>query len=224
MNYRYQEILTWIIPGFFLLVAIGFIWCFSNEGITSCITNGSTEKLAQTNPFYKYCIEFLLPKASASFWNAIAAVLIFLIPIMSLLVGWIINAIGGFIMKRRFIRKFFLLLVKGCPESDGKNKSDNEKSPDIVGEYKECIKSFDPQKLEQLDRFYYRYVFSRNLVTAQLVLIVTTYILLHSHPCIYNCRVIMTEWCMAFAFLLIMIRDFRTHVSFVFSWKERFCE
>lgn len=214
MNYRYQEILTWIIPGFFLLVAIGFIWCISNETLPFFSFNTSTYKDAQLDGINKFLYECLLPKSSTSFWNAVATVLVFLIPMMSLLVGWIVNAFGGLIMKIHIIRRFFLLLVMGCP------KSEKEYSLDIVEKYSKCIKSHDPKNLEQLDRFYYRYVFSRNMLAAQTALIVISAFILHSHNYQYDCRIIMLEFVMAFIFLVIMIRDFHTHVSFVFSWKK----
>lgn len=203
MSYRYQEILAWIIPGFFLISMTLIMW-----GIAENFAFFSIESFNKLPPEVKKMC------ASAQFWNAVAAVLLFLIPITSMIVGWIVNFCGGFIMKPDCIRG--PIISEEYPEKL------RQKNPNAVAEYTHIIKTADFQALDHLDRFYYRYVFSRNMMAAQLLLIpISGWILGLSNTTHCICAIIIIEFGIAFIFSLIMRRDLKTHASFVFSSEER---
>lgn len=199
MSYRYQELLAWIIPGFFLIITIPFAMGYI-DGLWSTLNNNTLKQL--------------IASASAQYWNAVTAFLIFLIPITSLITGWVINAFGGWIMKLPYLKKFII---------SGTYTSQKDKDFDIIEEYDHIIRTTDFDTLDHLDRFYYRYVFSRNMMTAQIFLLITSFFNLlvgKSSEC--PCRIIMLEIFMAFIFFMIMRRDLRTHASFVFNHSKSF--
>lgn len=199
MNYRYQEILAWIIPGFFLIVTTFIIWGYVHGGVPFINERSST--LVE---------HFSTIQTSGQFWNAAATILLFLIPITAMLIGWIVNFLGGRIMKRSYLRKHILSSVYPNDKKD--------KSPDAVAEYDHIIRTSDFKTLEYLDRFYYRYVFSRNMMAAQILLIITSLLFfMNASSTQCGCGIIIIEGGLAILFIFIMARDLKTHASFVFN-------
>lgn len=199
MSYRYQEILAWIIPGFFLLIMTYIVWGYANDYIPFLNYKPSSipEFLSTYNP-------------SGQFWNAVATILLFLIPITAMIIGWIVNFLGGRLMKNSWLQR--------CIVTSAYSKSWKDKNPDAVAEYNRIIRTTDFKTLEYLDRFYYRYVFSRNMVAAQIsLMILSLLIFLKADTCVCACGIVMIEGVLAFFFTFIMARDLKTHASFVFN-------
>lgn len=80
MHFRYEEILSWVIPGFYfggqIVVLYIFLW-HTPESVLELVKNNSV-------------IETL---------ESMSVVLVFLIPILSLIIGWMLNAMGGFLLR-----------------------------------------------------------------------------------------------------------------------------
>ncbi|MDE6020877.1 MAG: hypothetical protein K2H01_07780 [Ruminococcus sp.] len=208
MNFRYQEILALIIPCFFLMSCTIGVWLYFychnqyivDENWFNSLLNG-------------------LSSPPTTFWTAIATILVFLIPIMSMIVGWIVNAVGGYLMKISCLRK---LLLSVAYKKSKCGEEEKEKCPDVVKKYYKIIRLKDVDKIDKLDRFYYRYVLSRNMLAAQLILIFMPLIMAipgFAYPS--TCRLVVNEAILALAFLFIMVRDFITHAEFVFRSSDK---
>lgn len=190
MSYRYQEILAWIIPGFYIIAMLFFIWGLSADIFQSLsITDVDNSSI----PF----------KTVVDSCGKLSTIVIFCIPIVSLIAGWIINALGGITMSFFGIRNFIIRRTKFNPEKIGGN--------DKVAIYNENIESTKLDILEKYDRFYYRYVLSRNMLTAQILVIAVCLDQHISHPSL------KIEIFIAFIFCVIMVRDLRIHAKFVIS-------
>ena len=196
MEFRYQETLTWIIPGFYLAVGI--------------LVFGQLFKAFSV-------LDFFAPlKTNDGSYEGINSILIFLIPILSFIVGWMINGIAGFLLRCD--------TLFGYPVYSAFDKlyPDKARIPS-----KDKMKRFDQAKyelddLEKYDRFYYRYIFSRNMFVAQLLLLL-------SAPVIYcmdsskeeSCQVLiktlflLLSLCMLFFFLTY--RDLNTHARYIYN-------
>lgn len=150
MDFRYQEVLTWIVPGFYLIVysfGIAYLIIPDEDGMNSPerwftgLVNGG---------------------------DALMALMLFAVPILSLIVGWLVNCYGGLLFRHIFKSPF----VKAYKKVTRDNNATLKKAEDEFDRVRECI------DLEKVDRFYYRYVFSRNMFTTQAILTLGMFILL----------------------------------------------
>ena len=130
---------------------------------------------------------------------------------LSLIVGWIIDAYAGYLF--RYIMK--------NPIQTGYclayHKDHKDVPPKIAEE--EFDKARDRIDLKNVDRFYYRYVFSRNMYTTQLALMLVTLLLLICSKATCNCISFLCFVVGIMIFLLfipIVKRDLTTHVKYVF--------
>lgn len=214
MEFRYQEILSWIIPGFF------FIAC-----VIIFVLIGYDLSIDDVPTFVRQCFWTQNCHGDYSFdsdmADSFAVLLVFLIPILSLIVGWILNFCGGCLLKWNWLQGHSI--VKGYKawknEKNKKNKTDN--SQDILNRFERAKHEID---LDEIDRFYYRYVFSRNMFTAQIILtLVWTVLRLSGQTlsCYIGVWVFVVMIVLDILFYFIMSRDLTTHACFVFVTKER---
>lgn len=223
MEFRYQETLTWIIPGFYLAVGI--------------LVFGQLFKAFSV-------LDFFAPlKTNDGSYEGINSILIFLIPLLSFIVGWMINGIAGFLLRcdALFGYPVYSAFDKLYPDKAGIPSKDKMKRFDQA--------KYELDDLEKYDRFYYRYIFSRNMFVAQLLLLLSTPViycmdsskeescqvliktlfLLLSAPVSYcmdsskgeSCQVLINtlflllSLCMLFFFLTY--RDLNTHARYIFN-------
>lgn len=192
MNFRYEEVLSWIMPGFYLIFCIAFLYAYIN----------------------------IVPENDIEFWKNIAgivndfsAAVIFAIPLFSFVSGWILNAAGGFLFKSKYMRwpsaRSYDLIY---PQESSSCSDSGSAWCDKVKKYSALKKAITPEKV---DRFYYRYVFSRNMVCAQLIIV----ILIMTAP-LYSFFEFSRPWTIiSFVVLVIYLaiswRDLHTHAIYV---------
>lgn len=205
MDYRYQETFSWIIPGFY------FLFCLGIEILMI---------------FPQACISINLTSLfDTSISDSTVALLVFSIPIFSFIIGWIFNGFAGYLF--RYIMK--KPTTDAYDDEFGKDDNGNFKAGFDRCNDKEAEKIFNKArrkiKLEDVDRFYYRYVASRNMYFAQLILCILSFFFLVSS--LISSRIIIAiSWlvislCLAYLFWLITARDLNTHARYVFiKYKE----
>ncbi len=138
MEYRYQETLSWIIPGFYFLFFLGvaILLVYPNCDLSKEMTN-----------FFKTGMS-----------DAMVALLVFSIPIFSFIVGWMLNGYAGYLFRH--------IMSEPIKEAYDSVNSRDEKGKKIADyqevELSQAIEIFDAARrvinLEDVDRFYYRYV------------------------------------------------------------------
>lgn len=226
MEFRYQEALTWFVPGFYLLfyLLVESFFLFPHIG-----DNDSSPGV--------WDIVIHLKDGAITF-------LVFAIPIVSLIVGWIINGFGGwafrFVFKTPIFKTYAKLLQGKKLKVDNKRvklteypdrKNYRRKYKDLK-KYREDLKEFEKQaelafddmrekiNLDNVDRFYYRYVFSRNMFMSQVFVIILSNVLffMSSQKCwwSYFDTVIIATLCIDLIFCPVVFRDLSTHVKQVF--------
>lgn len=117
-------------------------------------------------------------------------------------------------MKKSRLRKYIISKVN----------PDNKKNKDFEGEkkYDDIIRSTPLNELEKLDRFYYRYVFSRNMLTAQIIFtLISMFVLWNTGSYLYPTIVIVIGIITVVLFYFIVSRDLQIHASFVFSHSDK---
>ena len=143
MDFRYQEVLTWIVPGFYLIAYVfGVAWLIIPDDMGVNVVSYWFNKLVTGG-------------------DSQMALMLFAVPILSLIVGWIVNCYGGLLFRRIFKGPIVKAYIKVTDDNFATEKKAEEEF-DKVREYID---------LDKVDRFYYRYVFSRNMFTAQVILI-----------------------------------------------------
>lgn len=208
MEYRYQETLSWIIPGFYMLFLLSietfFVfpsWEFSTN-ILGLISPHTTE---ETN-----------------ISDGLVTLMVFAIPIFSFIVGWIINGYAGYIF--RYIMKWPTTKAYNdiyCKEVNGlriKNYkfANNHQAEEVFDIARRVI------DLENVDRFYYRYVASRNLYIAQytitIISIIAIIIAAFDKTSMVSRSIIFTSifLLLTIVFYFIVARDLNTHAKYVF--------
>ena len=199
MNYRYQEVLTWIVPGFYLIAyVLGATWI-----IIPCDTDIDD---------WKQWIEIL-----GGVSNALMALMLFAVPIISLVVGWMINGAGGYLF-RRIKREPIVNAYRSVINNPNATQSEAEEKFNLLRE---------TVNLDKLDRFYYRYVFSRNMFTAQGILSILSIVLLMGYLiyCCSTCQtlnltvvllILVISVLMLFGYWKLVKRDLFTHAKYVF--------
>lgn len=155
MNFRYEEILSWVIPGFYFGGQVVVLYTLLWHG----------------------------PKDVLETIESMSVVLVFLIPILSLIIGWMLDAMGGFLL--RIDSLFGHIIYHAYIDINGNHHLSK----------KQIIQRFDKAKytvnLESLDRFYYRYVFSRNMFVSQIILFIIAISSFICRPLIFCDRIIV---------------------------------
>ena len=199
MEYRYQESLSWCIPGFYFLfyLSITVIGMFPNWEPSKNFSNIFTNDISE----------------------GMVAMIVFAIPIFSLIMGWMINAWGGYLF--RHIMKWPTTNAYNETyeyDKDGKKNNDFKKVDDKTAESEFNIarRTID---LTIVDRFYYRYVSSRNMFTAQLILVIFTVIFIIKK--VAECKIsdivfLGISIILIVIFYTIVARDLTTHARYVF--------
>ncbi|MDE6649575.1 MAG: hypothetical protein K2K45_06575 [Muribaculaceae bacterium] len=215
MEFRYQEVFTWFIPGFFLLfyLLVEAIFLFPGDSNTTGVWDFVNS----------------LKDGSITF-------LIFAIPFISLIIGGIFNGLGGYAFRHCFKRPIYNVYSKLLNDKKiGKEKdTDLDKRPkkedytDNIEEYKNNLKAFKKQaewyfddtrdkiNPEDIDRFYYRYVYSRNMFITQIFILVATSVMVFFSPELSLCS-FAVSFVVALVILVIfgsiVNRDLSTHVK-----------
>lgn len=198
MEYRYQETLSWIIPGFYFLL-------FLSGSIILVYPESSLSK-DMTNLF------------NSGMSDAMVALLVFAIPIFSFIVGWVLNGYAGYVF-----RHIMSMPIKEAYDSvNSKDEEGNEVKDYKKVEVAQAIQIFDAARrvinLENVDRFYYRYVASRNMFFAQLILTVILFFFLCNSLC-SNLKIslvlIIVSLFLLDLFRNIVARDLSTHAKYV---------
>lgn len=182
MKYRFEETLTWIIPGFYFLLYSFILVCL--------LYSSSIEIPNEGNAIGVYI-----------------SILIFTIPMLSLIIGWLVDGYGGYLFRK---------IIKGPIQKGYKLVFHRDVSVE------DAEKAFDEARdrinLNTVDRFYYRYIFSRNMYTAQIGLLLVTIILLLLSKEACNCCKLwyLVVWgIILLAYYPIVHRDLTTHVKYV---------
>lgn len=199
MDYRYQETLSWIIPGFYLLFYLSMvIWCTFPD----CEISAAVKAVCNNN-----------------ISDGIVALLVFAIPIMSLIVGWTLNGFAGYLF--RYIMKS--PTTSAYNEEYDKNEDGNRIEGFIPKDDLEAERIFDKARrsidLEKVDRFYYRYVASRNMYFAQLVICVLSVFFVTSSfdgPIGHATSFLIGSCVLLYLYWLMAARDLNTHARYVF--------
>ena len=199
MDYRYQETLSWIIPGFYFLfyLSVEVVWVFPESDISTSI----------------------ISLFNAEISDGIVALMVFAIPIFSFIVGWILNGFAGYLF--RYIMK--TPTTAACNDVFGKDNDGNEILGYLPKNDKEAERIFDQArrkiKLEDVDRFYYRYVASRNMFFAQTVLCILSFFFV-AFSSYYSVKTTIAWLIVACILLdlfrLITARDLNTHARYVY--------
>ena len=198
MSFKEHDILSFGLPGFLLLILtiVGtWIWQWPSEWDYNDI---------------------------ADFMAKLSAPLIFIIPLMAMITGWFVNGIAGLAMKIVIPRwPSFGINIPGNPlRSFKENKKISTR--EAYNLYKNKRIQIN---ISDVDRFYYRYVLSRNMFWALVIfwIIMFMYSLLGKNSLI-TCVTPGILWCTAVISLLlaglIMGRDLTTHIKFVFNAKK----
>lgn len=196
MEFRYQETLTWIIPGFYLSVGI----------------------LVLGQWFDAFSVlDFFAPlKIRNGSFEGINTILIFLIPLLSFIIGWLINGIAGFLFRCDILFGYpvYAAFDKLYPKESGISSKDKMERFDHA--------KYILEDLEKYDRFYYRYIFSRNMFVAQLLLLLSAPIIYcmdssegESCQALIKTLFLLLSLCMLFFFLTY--RDLNTHARYIYN-------
>lgn len=183
MKYRFEETLTWIIPGFYFLLYTLILVC----------------------NLFSSSIELPQDKSTMGVYISI---LVFTIPMLSLMVGWLFDGYAGYLF-RHIIKK---PIQKGYESVFHRDVSKEEAE-------REFDAARDRIELNNVDRFYYRYIFSRNMFTTQIVLVILTFCMLICSKSACDCSYLIylaigiAIWLL---FIPIVYRDLTTHVKYVF--------
>lgn len=152
--------------------------------------------------------------------DARVALLVFAIPIFSFIIGWQLNGWSGYLF-RNIMRRPITVAYNNvyCRNTDGTFIDNYE-----VADDKQASDTYDIARkvinLEKVDRFYYRFVASRNMYFAQ--------ILIWGISCLIFCNTLCDNVKTSGIFVLISIvlllfiypivkRDLNTHAKYVFS-------
>ena len=216
MNYRVEDILAWFIPGFYTLmwigVIVGLIHADNIQNLFACCQDN-----CGCNP-NGFKILLKLIKDSLP-------LLLFILPVTAMILGWMINALGGCLYRRcplnyPIVKSFDKVIKNGSYSESGVVYSKSSDYRDKVRLYKEYARlSID---LKEVDRFYYRYVLSRNMVASQLCMIVALLFLRnipadgHIRCCWLGCCILLLG-----IYIAITYRDLTTHSKYV--WKVFLC-
>lgn len=208
MEYRYQETLSWIIPGFYFLflLSIETLCIFPSwELSTNILELFNTHTSEETN-----------------ISDGLVTLMVFAIPIFSFIVGWIINGYAGYIF--RYVMKW--PTTKAYNDIYSKNENGCEIKNYKFANNTQAEEEFDIARrvidLENVDRFYYRYVASRNLYIAQYTItilsIIAIIIALFDKTSIVSRSIIFTSISIlvTILFYFIVARDLNTHARYVF--------
>lgn len=213
MDYRYQETLAWIIPGFYLII-LGIIILFIFQTINEDVL--------------KSYITFI---KDYEITDALTVVLVFMIPIVSLIVGWIINAIAGRLFHLRTLQ-FKQVLYGKCAvykycRTEYENSSLLKRKCLRERYFQEYCDAKQELNLDLVDRTYYRYVFSRNMFTSQLLISIIWFFgsIYTKQDC---CKIlggsIILFVISALYYFVIVDRDLLSHAKFVFAEHKRLKE
>lgn len=215
MEFRYQEVFTWFIPGFFLMLylLIEASFLFTENG-------GDSGVWDFINGLKDGPITFL----------------VFAIPFVSLILGGIFNGCGGYLFRHFFKWPIYnayaklledkkielgeeALFKKKPIKADYKNKIEDYKE-DIKNFRKEAERYFDDSRdiidLEPLDRYYYRYVYSRNMFVTQIFLLMASSVMVVCAPARSWLAFLIAFFISAlflFVFGSMVNRDLSTHVK-----------
>ena len=206
MNFRYQEMLSWIIPGFYIII-IGIIIAFVFNPIDEVVLKDYATFIKDYN-----------------ITDAMTVILVFMIPIVSLIIGWIINAVAARIFYIHALQFRQVLYGKLAVYKDKKQEYDNSSPSErrnlrekYFNEYCDVKQELD---LDLVDRTYYRYVFSRNMFICQVL--ITLYWFFGSICTQQDCCKILGGTIImivisAFYYYIIVDRDLSSHAKFVFA-------
>lgn len=208
MDFRYQEVLTWIIPGFYFLSYMSFVYwlVFPESELVTALT------------------------AIVSGGDASMALLLFGIPIFSLIIGWVFNGVAGYLFRiimNSPITNAYIYVRNKNKEKNNDNASSNNRNNNNTADSEDNVKwenvkkAFDDARedidLDKVDRFYYRYVYSRNMFVTQLYLTGLPVLLFFFMKC-RNWPLLLIAcyglfW--VFIFKFMVERDLYTHAKYV---------
>lgn len=205
MNYRTEEVLAWFIPGFYTMSFLGAMLIINNWDEVAAFLQKSLDGKATNVSIIKDSFPLLL----------------FVLPVAAMVIGWIVNAFGGWLFRIKWLN---LPIASALDNVIGNNtlRVDNvdynkqTKWRNKVSLFRKKVRL--SINLERVDRFYYRYVLSRNMVGSQLLLIVIISILWIAQPtACWLCRYMPASLVLIVIYLQITWRDLTTHSKYV--WK-----
>lgn len=201
MQYRYQETLAWIIPGFYFLcfLVVEILFIYPSSAIS------------------KWIVDIF----SLGLSDAMVAFLVFAIPICSFIMGWMLNGWSGYLFRKIMcsqITKAYNSVY--CRDNDGKLienyiQVDDKKAKETFNVARRVI------RLEDVDRFYYRYVASRNMYFAQVLITIISIFFLLNTLCsnlVVSLVSLLISCLMLAIYYYIVARDLNTHAKYVFVY------
>lgn len=217
MEFRIHEVLSWIVPGIFLIFLCLIFWLCSSY--SPCIDT----VFANNNECNDECYK-TIP------WDFLTALAIFVIPVLGLIVGYAINFIASLLehliytipwisrpskrilnnktwrSKVAEISKLYDFLeitniTNGCPNP----RIDNKKAR----HYRDiAVQAIDHEVME---RYYFRMIFGRNMTMSQILAFGASFVFLG-----INYKVCLAMLIVLIIFICAYYRDSMTHTKYSF--------